>query len=153
MVNAQKCIGDVLLDIFMLLELKLTRIALSNPTSATALAYYLVASFPGPFLRGGEKRAWYTLHAHAPGTPAKSGVIVYYIVYSFVIRHLYTFSGYYIRSILGSLRCIDPLANGNHGDLAHARAMCTRPFSLHPSKKGPGNEASYLVEQSPLLCL
>ena len=24
-----------------------------------------LASYPGPFLRGGEKQAWYTLHAHA----------------------------------------------------------------------------------------
>ena len=29
-----------------------------------------VASYPGPS-RGGGKRAWYTLHAHAPGDPRK----------------------------------------------------------------------------------
>ena len=32
----------------------------------------VLASYPGP--EGGEKRAWYLLHAHAPTTPRKPGV-------------------------------------------------------------------------------
>ena len=94
--------------------------------------YKVLASFPGP-LRGGEKRAWYTLHAHALGTPQKSGVIVYY---SLLLRN--TPPVYFLRILPSILGCIDPPATGNHGDTAHARAMCTKPFSLRPSKKGLG---------------
>ena len=35
---------------------------------SSVYAKYNVASFPGPS-RGGGERAWYTLHAHARGSP------------------------------------------------------------------------------------
>ena len=79
-------------------------------------ACYVVASFPG--LRGGEKSAWYTLHA--PGDPRKSGVIVYY-TNSLLLRHLYTFSGYYL-------------------------VYWDRYVIIDPPANGPGNEASYIAE-------
>ena len=50
---------------------------------------------------------------------------------------------YFLRILPIILGSIDPPANDNHGDSAHARAMCTGPFSPRPSKKGPGNEASF----------
>ena len=46
-----------------------------------AMARGILASFPGPS-RGGGERAWYTLHAHAPGDPRKCGVIGYYRILS-----------------------------------------------------------------------
>ena len=36
-----------------------------------------LALYPGPSVGGGG-RAWYTLHAHAPGAPEISGGIAYY---------------------------------------------------------------------------
>ena len=50
-------------------------------TIASSIGDYL-ASYPGPSRGGGERRAWYTLRAHAPGPPEKSGVIGYYRVFA-----------------------------------------------------------------------
>ena len=101
------------------------------------------ASYPGPFLRGGGERAWYTLHAHAPGTPEKSGVIAYgSLLLCITLSRSQSHVRIYTCGFSGFLPCIrNPFtmnrspADGNHSDPAHAHAMCTRPFPLLPSKK------------------
>ena len=81
------------------------------------------------------------------------GVIIYY---SLLFRN--TPPVYFLRilpSILGSLRCIDPPANGNHGDSAHTRAkkgLGTR-LSLDMSAIVMLEIGAGRVSCMPLVCL
>ena len=61
-------------------------------------------------MRCGEKRAWCTLYAHAPGTP---GVIVYY---SLLLRN--TPPVYFLRDIISDFSGISPLLKKGPGNEA-----------------------------------
>ena len=82
----------------------------------------LLASYPGPS-RGRGERAWYTLHAHAPGDPRKmwGNRILSYTLRLLSIE-LYVMQN--PRTITMVTRRV------TMETLAHARAVCTRPFLL-----------------------
>ena len=95
-----------------------------------------LASFPGPS-RGGGERAWYTLHAHAPGDPRKmwdNRILSYTLCLSSI--ELYVTQN--PRTITMVMR---PVAMETP---AHARAVCTRPF-LFDLLKGLGTRLSVIV--------
>ena len=77
-----------------------------------------VASHPGPS-KGGGTRAWYTLHAHAPGDPRKM---------------------WGIRILLYTLHLYDNAMETP----AHACAVCTRPFLL--LLKGLGTRLGFVLQ-------
>ena len=78
-----------------------------------------LASFPGPS-RGGGERAWYTLHAHAPGPPRKmwgNRILPYTLRLSSIELHVTQM----ITMVTQPVAMETP---------AHARAVCTRPLLL-----------------------
>ena len=102
-------------------------------TVLSTFSRVLLASYPGPY-RGGGERAWYTLHAHAPGDPRKmwgNRILSYTLRLSSIEQ--------YVMQNLRTISMVTQLVAMETP--AHAPAVCTRPFLL--LLKGLGTRLGY----------
>ena len=113
-------------------EIKIFLRSMPPDTLGTARHWhsYTIASFPGPS-RGVGERAWYILHAHAPGDPRKmwGNRILSYTLYVSPIE-LYVMQNPQTITMVTRLIAMDTPA--------HARAVCTK--STQREREGPVNE-------------
>ena len=105
-------------------EIKIFLRSMPPDTLGTARHWhsYTIASFPGPS-RGVGERAWYILHAHAPGDPRKmwgNRILSYTLRLSSI--ELYVMQNPRTITMVTRLVAMEIPA--------HARAVCTRPFLL-----------------------